>query len=254
MTCHYIYFLQLFNKLLHLLQFNATISYITLRKANTMSIFTGITDACVDRMLSCFHPVTRDFKAGETIIELSDSLKSICILMKGRAHLYCIDFDGNLQIIENFEKDDVFGELFTLPLGSLEYIIEADTDCSVMFLDYGTVTRPCTSACDHHIELTRNLFLMAAKKSQELVLRISFISRKTVRDKLLTYFGYMADKEQNASFRTHLTLTDLSSYLCVDRTSLMREIKKLNEENIIESSGRRITLKRNLYDQTNNNY
>lgn len=64
----------------------------------------------------------------------------------------------------------------------------------------------------------------------------------------------MADKEQNASFRTHLTLTDLSSYLCVDRTSLMREIKKLNEENIIESSGRRITLKRNLYDQTNNNY
>lgn len=211
-----------------------------------MSIFNGISTECVDRMMNCFNPVVKSFKQGETIIELTDNLKSVCILLSGKAHLFCIDFDGNLQIIENFEKDDVFGELFTLPLGSLDYIVEADTDCKVMFLDYDSVTRPCTNACDHHIELTQNLFLMSAKKSQELILRISFISRKTVRDKLLTYFGYMADKEHSTTFRTHLTLTDLASYLCVDRTSLMREIKKLNEEGIIESSGRKITLKKNL--------
>lgn len=211
-----------------------------------MNIFNGISNDNVDKMIHCFNPVIKEFQAGEIITELSNRLTSICVMITGKAHLYCIDFDGNLQIIENFEHDDVFGELFTLPLGSLEYIVEADTDCKIMFLDYGTVTSPCSNACEHHIELTRNLFLMSAKKSQELILRISFISRKTVRNKLLTYFEYMADKTGSKSFRTHLTLTDLSDYLCVDRTSLMREIKHLNEEGIIESSGRKIVLKQPL--------
>ena len=44
------------------------------------------------------------------------------------------------------------------------------------------------------------------------------------------------------SFETELSLSQLANYLCVDRTSLMRELRLMRAEGLIASSGRKITL------------
>ncbi len=220
-----------------------SVAYATMNpEEKHMNIFTNISDHDIKKMMTCFESHVKDYAPGETIHACSQELKHVGLILDGRAHLYCIDYDGNLQIIDYYGKDDVFGELFTLPAGSLEYFIEADSFCSVCFIPYDHITRPCQNVCKHHMELTKNLFFLTAKKSQELSLRISFISRKTVRQKLLTYFEYMADETESSSFQTHMSLAKLAEYLCVDRTSLMREIRYMNEEGIIASKGRSISI------------
>lgn len=207
-----------------------------------MKFFDGVSAEDMSKMINCFDTKPKTYKSGETITVLSSRLSSIGLVLSGRAHLYCIDYDGNKQIIEYFKKDDVFGELFCLPVGTLEYIVEADRECRILFVPYSTITSPCSNLCSCHIEVTRNLFLMAAKKSQELALRISFISRKTTRTKLMTYFEYMADITGSDTFETHVSLSKLADYLCVDRTSLMRELRHLKDEGIIDSDRRTIKL------------
>ena len=90
--------------------------------------------------------------------------------------------------------------------------------------------------------INKNLFNLSAKKAQMLSLRINMISKKTVRQKLMSYFEYLEEKTGSRSFETELSLSQLAHYLCVDRTSLMRELRLMREEGIIESSGRKITI------------
>ena len=68
------------------------------------------------------------------------------------------------------------------------------------------------------------------------------VSRKTVRQKLEAYLQYLEEKYGTKEFDTEMSLSQLARYLCVDRTSLMREFRLMREEGILENSGRKIKL------------
>ncbi len=205
-------------------------------------IFKGISDEDLQSMLKCFSPVYKTFHAGEQIMTYSDHLDKMGLVEDGRAHLMCIDEDGKCNLLENFEPHDVFGEMFAMPIDGLEYIVQADTTCSVMFISYNHIIKRCQRACAHHSQLVSNLFEMVAHKTQLLTLHINILSRRTLRQKLLAYFAHMESQTGSEHFELPITLTKLADYLCVDRSSMMREIRKLNQEGILHSSGRNITL------------
>ena len=91
-----------------------------------------------------------------------------------------------------------------------------------------------------------NLFHLATKKSQALSLRVNLLSTKTTRQKLLNYFLWMSSKTGSRTFRIDMSLTDLADYLCVDRSSMMRELRSLKDDEILDSKGREITLLEDL--------
>lgn len=129
-----------------------------------------------------------------------------------------------------------------MPYSGLGYVVESDSESTVMFIKMNSIYGRCSNACEHHTKINRNLFRLSAKKAQMLALRINMISKKTVRQKLMSYFEYLNEKTGSSSFETELNLSQLANYLCVDRTSLMRELRLMRDEGIIESNGRKITL------------
>ena len=52
----------------------------------------------------------------------------------------------------------------------------------------------------------------------------------------------MKELKGNDSFDIPVSLSDLADYLSVDRSAMMREIKKMKNENIIIAKGCKITL------------
>lgn len=209
---------------------------------HNVELFKGVTCASIDAMMSCFRPEVRKFKKGDTILVFEPEIKSLCVLLSGKAHLYCVDSEGEYTLLENYGVNDIFGEVFTMPYSGLGYVAEADSDCSVMFFKMSTLYGRCPNACEHHTRITKNLFGLSARKAQMMALRINMISKKTVRQKLISYFEYLAEKTGSRSFETELSLSQLANYLCVDRTSLMRELRLMREEGLISSSGRKIEL------------
>lgn len=55
--------------------------------------------------------------------------------------------------------------------------------------------------------------------------RIEILTQKTIRDKLLNYFNTLSRKQTSRNIILPYTLTDLSDYLSIDRSAMMREIK-----------------------------
>ena len=68
------------------------------------------------------------------------------------------------------------------------------------------------------------------------------LSCRSTREKLLCYFRICAYESRSLSFTLPFTLSALADYICADRSAMMRELKRLKEEGVLRSEGRRITL------------
>lgn len=205
------------------------------------SIFEGIEEEDIKKMLKCFDAKTRTFKKDRTIVTNIINIKMIGIILEGTANVERYDYNGNRSIIEKLEKNSVFGEVFSR-LGS-DISVIATSDCEVLFIEYEHLIKRCKKGCIYHSILTNNVLQLLSKKIVDLNERLEILSKRTIRDKLLSYFELLANNNPKRSFNLPFTYTDLADYLSIDRSAMMREIKNLKEEGFIETSGKKITLK-----------
>ena len=205
------------------------------------SIFEGIEEEDIKKMLKCFDAKTRTFKKDRTIVTNIINIKMIGIILEGTANMEKYDYNGNRSIIEKLEKNSVFGEVFSR-LGS-DISVIATSDCEVLFIEYEYLIKRCKKGCIYHSVLTNNVLQLLSKKIVDLNKRLEILSKRTIRDKLLSYFELLANNNPKRSFTLPFTYTDLADYLSIDRSAMMREIKNLKEEGFIETNGKKITLK-----------
>ena len=209
----------------------------------------GISRAALEKMIPCFRPIIRRYGKDETILSYSgvemQPLKHIAVLESGRAKLEMLDIEGDLFRLESYESGDVFGELFTLPIHSNEYIVTAEDNCRVIYIDYNHVITPCEHVCNWHTQLISNLFVMTAQKTQELSFHLSVLHQHSIREKLLCYLRFIRvanETESGEPFEIPMTLSKLADYLCVDRSAMMREIKSMKKAGLLESTQRTFKL------------
>ncbi len=213
-----------------------------------LDIFKNISDEEKSRMLECFGVRRKRFDSGETIITYSGKTDSICLLLGGKASGFWIDDDGNTAMLEYITEGDVFGDVFMMPVGKMEYYVEAATTCEVMFIGYDHVIHPCKNLCCHHSQLINNLYALTAKKMQQLALRINVLTQKSIRRKLAAYLIYEKNLAGAMNFRLPISLTGLAEYICADRCSLTRELASMKDEGYLDWSGREFR----LYEKINN--
>ena len=70
------------------------------------------------------------------------------------------------------------------------------------------------------------------------------LSQRSIRNKLLNYFHQLAYTNGSDSFTLPFSLNSMADYLFVDRSAMLREMKKMREEELIESKGKKIKLLR----------
>ncbi len=213
-----------------------------------LDAFKNISPEEKERLFSCFGVRRRRYESGETIITYSGKMNTICIMMRGKAGGFWIDDDGNTAMLELITEGDVFGDVFMMPIGQMEYYIEATSACEVMFIGYDKVIHPCKNLCCHHSQLINNLYELTAKKMQQLALRINVLTQKSIRRKLAAYLIYEKNLAGAMNFRLSVSLTGLGEYICADRSSLTRELAAMRDEGYLDWQGREFR----LYDKINN--
>ena len=118
-------------------------------------LFKGISEESIAEMMNCFKPERRTFRRGETVMVYASELTWLCVLLRGTAHLYCMDSDGEYVLLETYRPGDIFGEVFAMPYGGLGYAVEADSECEVLFIRFSCICGRCPRACRHHTQPLR---------------------------------------------------------------------------------------------------
>ena len=191
---------------------------------------------------SCIKVQKRTFSKNEVITSYVKKRNQFCILVSGNADLVRYDLNGDRTIIEHFSKYSTFGEVFYSISTNNELLVEAREKCEVLFYLYDNIHSKCKSNCKFHQRLSEALPELILKKITELNMRVELLTKRSTRDKLLSYFSLLSNQNLSKSFIIPFSLTDLADYLSVDRSAMMREIKLLKEDGFIEKNKNKITL------------
>lgn len=185
------------------------------------------------------------FSKGETIHSISAFTGRGGIIESGKAHISSFDKDGSENVLEILNEGDSFSEYYIYPQDDVEHIVVADTDCKVIFLNIKKFLAGCSSDCVYHEFFLRKLFIYSTHHSQMQEMHLDILTKRTTREKLLTYFKMQKMYlPTTTEFTLPISLSDLANYICVDRSAMMREIKKMNEDGVIRSNGRKVVLLR----------
>ena len=213
-----------------------------MEQLSQLPLFAGMDNGSCLHLLKCFQTSPRSFRAGEAAYTYgSGQGRVLGILQEGQAALVKIDAAGSRTVLERMGPGGVFGELVafaSLPCDSVTLVCE--TDCVLVFLPQGKLAAPCVKACPCHRQLLENLLGLMSRKAFDLSERVEVLSCRTTREKLLCYFRICAYQKKSLAFTLPFTLSALADYLCVDRSAMMRELKRLREKGVLEASGRQV--------------
>ena len=65
---------------------------------------------------------------------------------------------------------------------------------------------------------------------------------KSIKEKLLSYLENLSIENNSKTIEIPISLSELADYLVIDRTAMMKQLKKMQEEKIITKNKNKITL------------
>ena len=203
----------------------------------TTSLFDGVSPEEYAAMMTCFKASVKTYAKGE---EVPMPKGRVGVVQRGRITLLKTDVNGIRTILEQLKEGGVFGDSIGFAWADTEFYLLADEDCDVLYIDYEHIVKRCPNACAHHSAVVSNLVRLMSEKTQALSEHLEILSRRTIREKLLAYFSLLAAKNKSAYFTLPFSQTSLADYVCVDRSAMVRELRRMSEEGLIEIERRHV--------------
>ena len=137
----------------------------------------------------------------------------------------------------------MFGEAYVSP-GSgpiLNDVIAVDNS-TVIFFDVRKMLNVCSSACRFHSIVLQNLFFAISDKNRKLVQKLGHISKRTTREKLISYLSEEAKKQNSSSITIPFNRQQLADFLSVDRSAMSNELCRMRNEGLLTFEKNQFTL------------
>ena len=206
-------------------------------------LFSGVGDDDISTMLTCLGARLLTYKKGEHVLRQGEHLSDILVLAEGSLHIQRDDYWGNRSILGHIGVGEIFGEAYVAPeSGTLLNDVIAVEDSAVFFFDVKRVISTCSSACRFHTMVVQNLFFAISEKNRGLVQKLDYMSRRTTREKLLSYLSEEAKKQNSVSITLPFNRQQLADYLSVDRSAMSNELCKMRDEGLLEFEKNRFRL------------
>ena len=198
-------------------------------------LFAGVADEEIGAMLSCLDARLHTYKKGEYVFRQGEHLNCITVLVEGELHVQRDDYWGNRAIVNRVAVGEMFGEAYiALESGALLNDVLTVEDSAVIFFDVSRIITVCSSACRFHSMVVQNLFFAISEKNRSLLQKLGHISKRTTREKLISYLSEEANRNGSASFVIPFNRQQLADFLSVDRSAMSNELCKMRDEGLLE--------------------
>lgn len=199
------------------------------------ALFSSMQDLDILKAVQCLKGTVKSYNKNEIIFLAGDKITKLGIVLDGSVLITKDDIMGNRNILTIISKPGMFGESFVLSnTQSIPVSAICDSKCEILFLEFNSIIRPCESNCDFHNTLIRNMLNILASKNILLNNKIEILSSKTTREKLMTYFNMQVITKKSNKFQIPFDREALADFLNVNRSSMSRELSKMQEEGIIK--------------------
>ena len=205
--------------------------------------FNGMRDDEILSILHCVQASTVTRPRGTYILRAGDTTEVMGLVLSGSVLILQEDLWGHRNILSKCTAGDFFGEPYAATSGAvLNVNAGAEDDCELLFLNVKRLLMSCPTACGHHQKLIRNLVSVLANRLLVFNDKITHVSKRSTREKLLSYLSTESVRQASLSFDIPFDRQQLADYLCVDRAAMSVELSKLQKEGILKTKRRHFEL------------
>lgn len=204
-------------------------------------LFDGISEAEFTSVLTCLGAFEKQFVPREHIIHMGDTVDFVGIVLDGSVKISNTDYNGNEVLLAIASTGDLFAEVFAcveqLPSPVSVIALENST---ILHFNYRKMISTCNASCQFHQKLIANMLNVVARKSLYLNKRMDIISKRSLRDKILTYLHYESHGLQTITIP--MNRESLANFLCADRSALSNELSKMKRDGLLDYHKNTFTL------------
>ena len=207
--------------------------YVSILKRT--QLFAGVGDEEITSMLSCLGARLGNYKKGEYVLRQGEHLNDIVVLVEGKLHIQKDDYWGNRSILGLISVGEMFGEAYVAPeSGSILNDVVAVEDSTVIFFNVNRIITTCSSACRFHAIVVQNMFFAISEKNRKLVQKLGHMSKRSTREKLISYLSEEAGRQNSSSFTIPFNRQQMADFLSVDRSAMSNELCKMRDEGLLK--------------------
>ena len=198
-------------------------------------LFDGIASNNMEAMLGCTGYHIGTYRKGQVVILEEEQIQHVGIVLSGTVDMVKEDVWGNKTILARMGKNELFGETFACGDDNRSVVtFSVPEDTEVLFIPFYKMMHTCTNACAFHQKLVENMVRILANKNRDLMRKVEIISKKTLREKILTYLSIQSQTQDSLYFEVPLGRVELAAYLNADRSALTRELASMKAEGVID--------------------
>ena len=199
-------------------------------------LFASLSLQELPHMLDCLNARTRSYQAKEYILHEEDKVEEVGVILSGIVQVINEDALGNRSITVKLGPGELFGEVLASSKTPVSPVsVMADTDCEILQLRFGKIVTPCIRVCSFHTRVIENMMNVLAQRNLFMNRKLSILSQRSTRDKLLAYLAWQSQERKSIEFDIPYNRDELADFLCVNRSALSREISKMIDEGLINS-------------------
>ncbi len=204
-------------------------------------LFADLSDIELEAAVSFFECRETFYKKGELIASPGKLPGKFGLVISGCVQTYTLDIDGYQMIMANVLPGETFGESLSYLQKDAPIFISTTADTTVMWMSTDKI-RSQHFETEHERKLAYRFTALLARRALSMNDRIQILSRLTIREKLVAFFTESARRYRSYSFTLPFDRTGMASYLGCERSSLSRELSKMQREGLIKFNKNHFTI------------
>ena len=191
--------------------------------------FAGIAPERHGELLESVRAIAQEYRRGESIIRIGDTVSFFPVVLSGSVQA-TVPRGSNTQIVERFGPGDSFAEAVVVSSSPSPVEIAALTDARILLVHR---QRLLSSGMPEAAVLHGNLMQEMSKKLVHLSVRLNLLSEPRLRSRILMSLDDLSPGEDGTIVLPY-TRSDWADYLGVNSKALMRELRRMQDEGLIE--------------------
>ena len=196
-------------------------------------LFQGLPPDALEYALSYFEAHVKAYEKGDFLHQVSFPLERFGLVLSGTIQVSMDDMDGHHIIMNTVSAGGLFGEAYCFLGTDAPIYICAVTEAEVLWMRPTRVKAPRLPLQERDQMLANRFVAALASRTLSLNQRIQILSRRTLREKLITFLSQYATA-QGDTFTVPFDRASMANFLGADRSALSRELSHLRKEGVLD--------------------
>lgn len=190
-------------------------------------LFAGLTERQVRACLAACSATVKSYRKGELLHRGGTAFRQFGIVLSGTVYVLRMEADGEETLMNSVTVGQSFGESHCILQSPQPNVwVQATEDCEVLWL---SAQKLCGDG-----EMAARFTRMLAQRTLMMNDRIQILSKRTIREKLMTLFSLLARQAGGDTFNAPFDRSGMATYLGSDRSAVSRELARLKREGRID--------------------